>query len=400
MGTDEPQSKSMRFFSAVVSSDQVCWLDATQERQICMAQVALVSTPSRKARVTLCIRTPKGDDKREPLVLCNLRESTAMTSRLNLFINRPNGLFVTATPKGTEPAVVHITGYYLDLPLPGILDTEDTEDGSTLRQIGNAELMRQLALDSNDLDDDDDEDDDDYEINSEEDDDPEQISELQEDQTSGPHPGDSGSANSGRVGKKRAPAQLDSPPDSSDSPTKKARTRSTIGDEGKGAGKEQRTISDPNKVEEQNHKSEALNKKPRGKSQAEQESKPSSSAPRKDEKGRPAPKTVVTKSGLKYQDIIPGIGKKPILGHHVLVRYTLRLPSGKIIDKSGKKPFKFRIGVEEVIKGWDQGVASMREGGERLLIVPPNLGYGRRGAPPDIPPNATLNFNVELVKAM
>ena len=73
-----------------------------------------------------------------------------------------------------------------------------------------------------------------------------------------------------------------------------------------------------------------------------------------------------------------------------------KLSNGTVFDKSPK--FSFRLGVGEVIRGWDEGVASMRVGGKRTLVIHPSYGYGKKGAGPDIPPNATLLFDVELLK--
>jgi FK506-binding nuclear protein len=110
--------------------------------------------------------------------------------------------------------------------------------------------------------------------------------------------------------------------------------------------------------------------------------------------------SVIThKSGLRYQDLMVGAGKAAAKGKNVAINYTLRTESGKVVDKSGSKAFKFRLGIGEVIKGMDIGVLGMREGGERHLIVPANLGYGKEGSPPAIPRNATLFFDVALVRA-
>ena len=108
---------------------------------------------------------------------------------------------------------------------------------------------------------------------------------------------------------------------------------------------------------------------------------------------------VTTESGLKYIDIKEGDGDSPQTGQMVTVHYTGTLENGKKFDSSRDRnqPFSFKIGVGQVIKGWDEGVASMKVGGQRILIIPSELGYGQRGAGGVIPPNATLVFDVELL---
>lgn len=109
---------------------------------------------------------------------------------------------------------------------------------------------------------------------------------------------------------------------------------------------------------------------------------------------------VTTPSGLKYIEIKEGDGATPKTGQTVVVHYTGTLENGTKFDSSRDRnqPFSFKIGVGQVIKGWDEGVGSMKVGGHRQLIIPPDLGYGARGAGGVIPPNATLLFEVELLR--
>lgn len=109
---------------------------------------------------------------------------------------------------------------------------------------------------------------------------------------------------------------------------------------------------------------------------------------------------VTTDSGLQYVDIAEGTGAMPQTGQRVTVHYTGTLEDGTKFDSSRDRgrPFTFQIGVGQVIKGWDEGVGTMRVGGQRKLVIPSELGYGARGAGGVIPPNATLIFDVELLR--
>ena len=108
---------------------------------------------------------------------------------------------------------------------------------------------------------------------------------------------------------------------------------------------------------------------------------------------------VQTASGLGYVDLVDGQGARPAAGDSVSVHYTGWLKDGTKFDSSVDRgqPFEFAIGRGRVIRGWDEGVASMKVGGKRKLIIPAHLGYGERGAGGVIPPGATLIFEVELL---
>ncbi|MGI4954167.1 MAG: FKBP-type peptidyl-prolyl cis-trans isomerase [Janthinobacterium lividum] len=115
------------------------------------------------------------------------------------------------------------------------------------------------------------------------------------------------------------------------------------------------------------------------------------------------PEYTTLSSGLRYHDEVVGTGAQPQTGQTVDVHYTGWLNDngkpGRKFDSSRDRgaPFSFKLGAGQVIKGWDQGVADMKVGGRRMLVLPPDLGYGARGAGGVIPPGATLIFDVELL---
>jgi FKBP-type peptidyl-prolyl cis-trans isomerase FkpA len=108
-----------------------------------------------------------------------------------------------------------------------------------------------------------------------------------------------------------------------------------------------------------------------------------------------------TGSGLEYEDVVIGTGTEAKAGMQISAHYTGTLIDGSVFDSSvqRKEPFTFKLGAGQVIKGWDEGILGMKVGGKRRLVIPAALAYGTRGHPPVIPPNATLNFDIELLDA-
>ena len=116
--------------------------------------------------------------------------------------------------------------------------------------------------------------------------------------------------------------------------------------------------------------------------------------------GKTTVKTTPNATTLQKTDLKVGTGKEAKAGQSVTVHYRGTLTDGTKFDASYDRgePFTFNLGAGEVIKGWDQGVVGMKEGGKRKLVIPGDLAYGPMGSPPTIPPNATLVFEVELLK--
>lgn len=113
--------------------------------------------------------------------------------------------------------------------------------------------------------------------------------------------------------------------------------------------------------------------------------------------GDSAAKVVTTKSGLQYEDVKVGTGATPKTGQTAVVTYVITVDGKKIEGSPAAQPLEFVLGKEQTLKALEEGVSTMKVGGQRKLVVPPQLGYGPEGVPGRVPPNATLHFDVELL---
>ena len=150
----------------------------------------------------------------------------------------------------------------------------------------------------------------------------------------------------------------------------------------------------PSASDKKQAKEDALKKAKTGKNAETERNK--AAASKSDPRSAPGMRTV---GGVLIEEISTGKGKEAKSGNKVKMEYVGKLKNGKVFDASRGRPFAFKIGRGEVIKGWDIGITGMKEGGKRRLTIPPQLAYGRQGAPPTIPPNATLIFDVTLLQA-
>jgi peptidylprolyl isomerase len=108
----------------------------------------------------------------------------------------------------------------------------------------------------------------------------------------------------------------------------------------------------------------------------------------------------LTSSGLYIEDIAEGVGKNAVRGDRVRIHFIGWLPDGTVVDSSlGGEAYQFELGSDTVIRGWNQGVVGMKVGGRRRLVIRPGLGYGPRGRAPQVPSNAILVFEIQLVDA-
>lgn len=147
-------------------------------------------------------------------------------------------------------------------------------------------------------------------------------------------------------------------------------------------------------------KKTAAAKKPAKEAVVKKASAPKTVSPQEASVKLPSTGEVVMPSGLKYQDLVQGSGERIQSGQTASMHYTGYLTNGNKFDSSKDRgtPFVFKLGMGQVIEGWEKGVPGMKVGGKRRLTIPPELGYGARGAGSVIPPNATLIFEVDLLE--
>ncbi|SAM06743.1 hypothetical protein [Absidia glauca] len=356
------------------------------------ASLAVESGNKNTNRASLCLKVDDND-----FVLCSLTPGKVDQQLLDLIIVQ--GEQVTFSVQGQQ--TIHLTGNYL-YEGEGGDDEEDSEEGSEEElDTDEAELM---------LDDEDDEsndedllanipegidrakvlaylngeiDSDDMGSDSEEELDESRIEEIEEDEEEEEEAPKPLTKKEKKAAAAAAAAAAVTPAEPAKPLTKKEKKAAAAAEKEEAAKQDKKRAAEPAK-EEPTKKQKVEEKKP----------KVEEKKPKQQEKKQ------VTKlpSGLIIEDIKVGEGANVRSGARIGMRYIGKLTNGKVFDKNvSGKPFNFRLGAGEVIKGWDQGIVGMKLGGERKLTIPAPLAYGKRGAPPQIPGNATLVFEIKLV---
>mmetsp|Transcript_8286 Transcript_8286/g.16830 ORF Transcript_8286/g.16830 Transcript_8286/m.16830 type:complete len:407 (-) Transcript_8286:652-1872(-) len=388
-----------RFQCELKGDGSIFWLDATPERQIHLSGISLLEDeeegtglggPSRRVVVMMCSPKEEGDEDgnggegksvssgsekhrealqknvnvwsgeqavsesqpdEDPMTapqevpLCVLGVGGVFNATLKMLMNGAYGIFLLGDTRGVR---VHCTGFYSfhRVSWYRLLPAELIADADSQKQDAGDEDLRNFLLNEK-LEEDGDEGDGDFDIQSSE-------KEADEKNRQDLH------VTADEI-RKQSDLHMSDPKPTSESPIHIVVNKSTVSND---------------RILQSVSEDERLHPK---KVHAEE------------------PRRIRHRSGLEYEDVVVGDGPTPKAGHNIRVRYVGRLASGGQFDASGKQPFLFRLGVGEVIKGWDIGIASMREGGKRTLIIPAHLAYGKKGSPPVIPPNATLHFDVELM---
>ncbi|KAG2199381.1 hypothetical protein INT47_001563 [Mucor saturninus] len=336
--------------------------------RIAMASLGEDVTDEKRTTVTVVV------DKKE-YVLCTLIANKIEQQALD--ITFVEGEEITFAVKGDN--IVHLTGNYVfsddEEEMGSEMESEDDEsfdeeefmknlpEGVTPEEV--RALLAQQDMSGSEIESDE-------EIESEEEEEEEEEEEVPV-----------------VVNKKRA-----AEPVKEETPTKKQKAEAKKAE----AKKVEAKKAEAKKVEEP--KKKEAKKVEAKKEEAKKVEEPKKEEPKKKEAKKVEEKKKITKlpNGLIIEDVKVGEGASCKSGQRVGMRYIGKLTSGKVFDKNvSGKPFSFLLGRGEVIKGWDIGVAGMKAGGERKLTIPAPLAYGKRGAPPDIPKNATLVFDIKLV---
>jgi len=339
-----------------------------------VSQIVLPASATDKGRTVLQVKV--GD---KAFALGSLKLDLQENVHTDLIFDAETEIQLSVS--GKNP--VQVLGYYVDNPPMDGLSDDDLEDDE-----GGLGIFGQNGDDDEDIDEDDDDEDDEDE-------------EIDEDELTG--------ATLQALTKRKAPEQ------SANGNAKKAKVEEKPQQKGqqqqpKGEQKpqtpkgEQKPQTPKGEQKPQQPKGEQKPQQPKGEQkpqQPKQQQKPQTPGKEQQQQGsaqkeRPeGPRRVI--EGVTVETSKVGLGAQAKLGQKVKVMYVGRLENGKVFDKS-QRPFEFTLGIGDVIKGWDIGVNGMRVGEKRKLIIPPHHGYGARGSPPVIPKNATLEFDVELIK--
>ncbi|KAL6150578.1 peptidylprolyl isomerase fpr3 [Exserohilum turcicum] len=301
------------------------------------------------------------DDEPEELVLCTLDPEKHYQQPLDITVRQGEEVYLCVN--GTHD--VYVTGNYLAFPDED--DSEDDEDD------GLDELGYDLSPDEDELDDIDESEDDELDGMA----DP-RITEVDSDEEEVPKLVDAGKKNKKRAAEPEDDATLDDMISKTNGDAKLSKKQAK-------------------KLKKNDGQAAAGAAQPEKKAEKGPTGSPKVDAPKPEAKKEAAkgPRNV---SGVTVDDKKEGKGRAAKKGDRVEMRYIGKLKNGKVFDSNKKgKPFSFKLGVGEVIKGWDVGVAGMAPGGERRLTIPAALAYGKRGAPPDIPPNSDLIFDIKCI---
>ncbi|KAF9049847.1 hypothetical protein BJ165DRAFT_1454247 [Panaeolus papilionaceus] len=278
------------------------------------------------------------EEKQVTTVLCSLTPGKVEHASINVILNRESTYILQSTGKNT----IYISGQFIDQELPDQDPYDDDSDMDSEDAYDLQDVSSDVEMHPDDLDD--------LESNAS------RFEEIEDEPPA-------------TKGQKR-PRDSDVVSENKTESSKEGKKSKKMKGEKGGA------------VPVEGHKEEKKDKKKEKKSGEEKNAPPKKTLP----------------SGVIIQDAKVGTGPTAKKGSTVRMRYVGKFPDGKVFDKNTSgKPFTFHLGKGEVIKGWDEGIVGMQVGGERALVIPPALAYGKR-PPPGIPPNATLHFEVKLLE--